>query len=178
MLYILVIILILFLIGLPFLLLFKWIYRSLKPKQNNKIEKEFRFQTDNKTECTLQQNTHKFMEDYQMWKNLTAEEKQIRLMDIEVIFKVGKDMLKKEMIRKGFPAGSKIIDITYFTGLSEFGFTISTFLIQHESGGEIRALTFNIDLARMNILATNNHFYSSGKERYHYLKKEKGLMNI
>lgn len=172
------ILVILFFIGLPFVLLYRWIYSSKKRKSHTIIEKELSFRTDYKTVNEQQQNTYKFMDDYRMWRNLNPEEKQIRLTDIEVIFNEGKDLIKREMIRKGFPPGSKIIDITYFTGLNEFGFTIATFLIQHESGGEIRALTFNIDLAKMNIRATNNHFYSTGKERYHYLKKEKGLMNI
>jgi hypothetical protein len=44
--------------------------------------------------------------------------------------------------------------------------------VQHESGGEIRELTMNIDLKRMEITSNKNHFYSTGKERYDYLKRE------
>lgn len=115
------------------------------------------------------------MENYQQWKFLKPEEKQIRLMDIQVIFSEAKDLIKEEMIRQGFKPGSKIIDISYFTGLNEFGFTIASFLIQHESGGEIRELTLRIDLEKMKVSSQRNTFFRTGKERYHYLKKNKEL---
>lgn len=76
------------------------------------------------------------MEDYRMWKGLSESEKKDRLTDIQVIFDYGKDLITEEMIKKGFQSGSKIIDIKYFSGLSEFGSGIVSFLIQHENGGE------------------------------------------
>ena len=115
------------------------------------------------------------MESWPQWKDLTPEEKQIRLMDIEVIFREAKHLITKVMIDKGFKPGSKIIDITYFTGLNQFGFTIASFLVQHESGGEIRQLTLKIDLGKMDVRVHMNHFYSNGKERYWYLKRDKRL---
>jgi len=117
------------------------------------------------------------MERWNQWKSLSPEEKGVRLMDIEVIFREAKDLMIELMIEKGFKPGSKIIDITYFSGLNEFGFAIASFLVQHETGGEIRQLTMNIDLERMKITSNKNHFYSTGKERYHYLKRNKGLDN-
>ena len=112
------------------------------------------------------------MERWKQWKDLSPEEKGIRLNDIEVIFTEAKDLMKEVMIQKGFKPGTKIIDITYFTGLNEHGFTIASFLVQHEGVGEIRELTMNIDLKRMEITSNKNHFYSTGKERYDYLKRE------
>lgn len=125
----------------------------------------------------VQNFTFKFMEDGKQWKWLSPDEKQIRLMDIEVIFREAKDLIKREMIAQGFKTGSKVIDISYFTGLNENGYALPTFLIQHESGGEIRALSLRIDLARMTISTHMNHFYSNGKERYWYLKRDKKLDN-
>ncbi len=114
-----------------------------------------------------------------MWKGLSDSEGKDRLKDIQVIFDYGKDHITKAMIKKGFQPGSKIIDIKYFTGLNEFGFTIASFLIQHEDGGEIRALSINIDMDKMKFTPTNNHFHSNGKEKYWYLKdKNKDLMKI
>ena len=83
------------------------------------------------------------------------------------------------MIKKGFQPGSKIIDIKYFSGLSEFGSGIISYLIQHESGGEIRSLSINLNMDKMTFIPTNNHYHSNGKEKYWYLKgKEKVLMRI
>ena len=175
---IVLILLFLFLIGLPFYWLFKLIFK--KKKIVNNINSKI---PNNKPEFEPSESIKKtefmFMNDYRMWKNLSQTEKVERLTDIQVIFDYGKDLLKREMIKKGFEPGSKIIDIKYFTGLNEFGHTIATFLIQHENGGEIRALTVNIDMKKMEFTATNNHFFSNGKEKYWYLKeKKKDLMKI
>ena len=117
--------------------------------------------------------TFKFMESFSQWKSLSPEEKQIRLQDIEVIFREAKDLITKALIEKGFKPGSKIIDITSFTGLNEFGFTIASFLVQHQDGGEIRNPSMKIDLKRMDVRIHINQFYSNGKERYWYLKRNK-----
>ena len=114
-----------------------------------------------------------------MRKGLSESEKKDRLTDIQVIFDYGKDLITKEMIKKGFQSGSKIIDIKYFSGLSEFGSGIVSFLIQHENGGEIRELSILLNLKNMEFTATRNGFYSTGKEKYWYLEnKEKSLMQI
>lgn len=178
MLEIILFLLILFLIGLPFY----WLYKLIFKKKKLDTHKESKI-AENKTEIEVSDlianRKFLFMEDYRMWKNLTESQKKERLTDIQVIFDYGKDHITKEMIKKGFQPGSKIIDIKYFTGLNEFGFTIASFLIQHESGGEIRALSINIDMNKMKFTATNNHFYSNGKEKYWYLKdKNKDLMQI
>lgn len=175
---ILLILLILFLVGLPFYWLYKLIF---KKKKINAVKKTTN--PEDKSEFIVSDlianRKFLFMEDYRMWKSLTESEKKERLTDIQVIFDYGKDLITKEMIKKGFQTGSKIIDIKYFTGLNEFGFTIASFLIQHENGGEIRALSINIDMDKMKFTATNNHFYSNGKEKYWYLKdKNKDLMRI
>ncbi len=174
---ILLILLILFFIGLPFYLIYKWIFKKKKGKKTDKqnihkIESQF------EPSELIKKPDYMFMEDYRMWKSLSETEKNERLTDIQVIFDYGKDLIKKEMIKKEFQPGSKIIDIKYFTGLSEHGFTITTFIIQHKDGGEIRALTMNIDLGKMEFKATRNAYFSSGKERYYYLKDRESLMNI
>ena len=172
------ILLILFLIGLPFYWLYKLIF---KKKKLNVIKKTPN--PEDKSEFVVSDlianRKFLFMEDYRMWKSLSESEKKERLTDIQVIFDYGKDLITKEMIKKGFQTGSKIIDIKYFTGLNEFGFTIASFLIQHENGGEIRALSINIDMDKMKFTATNNHFHNNGKEKYWYLKdKNNDLMRI
>lgn len=175
---ILLILLILFLIGLPFYWIYKLIFKRKKVTKNdpyNVVKDKSEFEPSE----LIKKTEFMFMNDYRMWKNLSESEKKERLTDIQVIFDYGKDLIKREMIKKGFEPGSKIIDIKYFTGLNEFGFTIATFLIQHENGGEIRALTINIDMNKMKFTATNNHFFSNGKEKYWYLKdKKKNLMKI
>lgn len=175
---ILLILLILFLIGLPFYWLYKLIFKKKKPEKNQEQKIP-----ENKSEFEITDlitgRKFLFMEDYRMWKRLSDSEKKDRLQDIQVIFDYGKDHITKAMIKKGFQPGSKIIDIKYFTGLNEFGFTIATFLIQHENGGEIRALSININMDKMTFTPTNNHFHSNGKEKYWYLKdKKKDLMKI
>lgn len=175
MLYIFLILIILFIIGLPFVLIFRWLKRKYTQKT---------FSTTKNTlhnlplEIENKEFEYLFMKDYNMWRSLSLEKKKERLMDIEVIFREGKDLIKKEMIKQRFLPGSKIIDIKYFTGLSEHGFTIAGFLIQNEAGGEIRELVINIDLAEMKFVATGNRYHSSGKERYFYLKNRKGLTEI
>jgi len=162
-------------------LVFHWIYkRVFKKKKVNKTENKviFEKQSEFKPSELIKKKDFMFMKDYRMWRSLSEAEKQERLTDIQVIFDYGKDHIKREMIKKDFKPGSKIIDIKYFTGLNEFGFTIITFLIQHEKGGEIRALTINIDLDKMKFTGTNNLFFSTGKEKYHYLKNKKNLMKI
>lgn len=174
---ILLILIILLLIGLPLYWIYKLIFKKKRVYYNDRqyiSEKKSEFEPSN----LIKKNKFLFMDDYRMWKSLSESEKKERLTDIQVIFDYGKDHIKREMIKKGFKPGSKIIDIKYFTGLNEFGFTIITFLIQHENGEEIRALTINIDLDKMKFTATNNRFYSTGKEKYHYLKNKKNLMNI
>lgn len=170
----------LFIIGLPFVLIYKLIISRKKLKIDNKLKK---INIELEHIANLEKNESEnekfsFMKDYQMWIKLTKKEKEERLTDIDVILKEGNDGIKKEMIQQGFPIGSKIIDISYFTGLSEHGTTITHFIIQHEKGGEIRELGINIDLADNKFVTTSNRYKSSGKERYHYLKKEKGLINI
>lgn len=172
------ILLILFLIGLPFY----WLYKLIFKKKKININKEPRIaknKSETKDSDSIAERKFLFMEDYRMWKGLSDSEKKDRLKDIQVIFDYGKDHITKAMIKKGFQPGSKIIDIKYFTGLNEFGFTIASFLIQHEDGGEIRALSINIDMDKMKFTPTNNHFHSNGKEKYWYLKdKNKDLMKI
>lgn len=159
----------------PFIILFKWINKTFLKKdkylQRNKIVNYSSNDFDKKIEYT-------FMNDYRMWKNLTNEEKESRMKDLEVIFQVGKEHIKKEMITQGFLPGSKIIDIKYFCGLSEHGFTIAGFLIQNENGGEIRELVLDIDLAKMNFRTSRNIYHSSGKEKYYYLKNDNSLVKI
>lgn len=171
------ILLILFLIGLPFYWLYKLIFKKKKLNDIKKIpnpEDKSEFMVSD----LIANRQFLFMEDYRMWKSLSESEKKERLTDIQVIFDYGKDLITKEMIKKGFQTGSKIIDIKYFTGLNEFGFTIASFLIQHENGGEIRALSINIDMDKMKFTATNNYFHSNGKDKYWYLKdKNKELWN-
>mgnify|MGYP000088390764 FL=1 len=173
----LIIILILFFISLPFYWLYKWIFKKKKDNQTNvqyTSEKKVEFEPSE----LIKKTDFMFMKDYRMWRSLSEDKKKERLTDIQVIFDYGKDLIKREMIKKDFKPGSKIIDIKYFTGLNEFGFTITTFLIQHENGGEIRALTININLDKMVFKATRNAFFSTGKEKYHYLKNKKNLMKI
>ena len=175
---ILLILLILFLIGLPFY----WFYKLIFKKKKTEISKEQeipKIKPEFEASNLITSRKFLFMEDYRMWKNLTESEKKERLTDIQVIFDYGKDHITKEMIKKGFKAGSKIIDIKYFSGLSEFGSGIISFLIQHEEGGEIRELSIRINLKDMKFIATRNAFYSNGKEKYWYLKdKNKDLMKI
>ena len=167
-----------FLIGLPFY----WLYKLIIKKKKIDINKEPKV-AENKSETKIidlnSERKYLFMEDYKMWKGLSISEKEDRLTDIQVIFDYGKDLITKEMIKKGFQSGSKIIDIKYFSGLSEFGSGIISFLIQHEEGGEIRELTIRLNLKDMEFIATRNSFYSNGKEKYWYLKdKNKDLMKI
>lgn len=176
---ILLILLILCFIGLPLY----WIYKLIfKKKKNIKTDKQNvqKKESDSEFEPSelIKKTDFMFMEDYRMWKNLSESEKKERLTDIQVIFDYGKDHITREMIKKEFQPGSKIIDIKYFTGLSEHGFTITTFIIQHKDGGEIRALTMNIDLKKMEFKATRNAYFSSGKEKYYYLKDRESLMKI
>src|SRR5690606_15047697 len=168
------ILIILFLIGLPLHRMSKKEKTEMsKEQETQKIKSQFEISS------LIANRKFLFMEDYRMWKSLTEPERKERLTDIQVIFDHGKDLLTKEMIKQGFQTGSKIIDIKYFTGLNEFGFTITSFLIQHENGGEIRALTVNIDMDKMIFTATNNRFHSNGKEKYWYLKDmNKDLMQI
>ena len=130
---ILLILLILFFIGVPFY----WVYKIVINKKNIKTDKlkDEKKETENASIHSelIKTTDFMFMEDYRMWKDLSVSQKKERLTDIQVIFDYGKDHLKKEMIKKGFEPGTKIIDIKYFTGLNEFGFTIATFLIQHEN---------------------------------------------
>ncbi len=175
---ILLILLILFLIGLPFYWFYKLIFKKKKLDSNEK-QRIHESKSENDVSNLITNRKFLFMDDYRMWKSLSESEKKERLNDIQVIFDYGKDHITKAMIKKGFQPGSKIIDIKYFTGLNEFGFTIASFLIQHENGGEIRALSINIDMDKMKFTPTNNHFYSNGKEKYWYLKnKNKDLMKI
>lgn len=162
-----------FLICLPLY----WIYKLIINLKQKKTTQQFE-ENDQINIKSTNHHVFMFMDDYRMWKNLTEEDKKIRLMDLDVILKEGKDELKNEMIRQGFQVGSKIIDVKYFTGLTEHGFTITGFLIQHENGGEIRELTINIDLAQMKFHTTRNSYFNSGRERYYYLKKRKGLVEI
>jgi len=173
-----IILLTLFLIGLPFY----WLYKLIFKKKKITVSKEQK-NTLNKSETKVSDlfvnRKFLFMEDYNMWKGLTESEKKDRLTDIQVIFDYGKDLITKEMIKKGFLSGSKIIDIKYFSGLSEFGSAIVSFLIQHEERGEIRALSIRVDLKKMEFIASNSSFHSTGKEKYWYLRdKEKDLMKI
>ena len=167
-----------FLIGLPFY----WLYKLIFKKKKINVSKELEIaknESEVENSDLIAERKYLFMEDYRMWKGLSDSEKKERLQDIQVIFDYGKDHITKAMIKKGFQPGSKIIDIKYFTGLNEFGFTIASFLIQHENGGEIRALSINIDMDKMEFTPTNNHFYSNGKEKYWYLKdKNKDIMKI
>lgn len=163
-----------FVIGLPIVLIFRWLKKKLSKTGNNSLA-----ELDNiETNISADKPKFKFMDDYQMWLSKTEVEKEFLLKDIEVIFEESSDLIKKEMIKQSFTPGSKIIDISYFSGLSEFGSGIITFLIQHENGGEIRSLSINIDLEKMKLVATSNLFHSTGKERYYYLKKNKGLVKI
>ena len=167
-----------FLIGLPFYWLYKLIFKK-KKIDINKEPKVAENKSETKITDLISQRKYLFMEDYKMWKGLSISEKKDRLTDIQVIFDYGKDLITKEMIKKGFQSGSKIIDIKYFSGLSEFGSGIISFLIQHEEGGEIRELTIRLNLKDMEFIATRNSFYSNGKEKYWYLKdKNKDLMKI
>ena len=175
MLYIFLILIFLFLFGLPFVLIFRWLKRKYAKKTFSASENT---QPNLPIEYQNNEFEYMFMKDFAMWKNLSLEKKQERLMDIDVIFREGKELIKKEMIKQGFLPGSKIIDIKYFTGLSEHGFTITGFLIQNEAGGEIRELVININLAEMKFVATGNRYHSSGKERYFYLKNRKDLAEI
>jgi hypothetical protein len=155
-------------------LIYRWLKRKLgeKPVVTSKnLQYNLPVETQNK------EFEYTFMKD-NTWKILSLEKKKEWLMDIEVIFREGKYFIKKEMIKQGFQPGSKIIDINYFTGLSEHGFTITGFLIQSEAGGEIRELVINIDLAEMKFVATRNRYHSSGQERYFYLKNRKGLVEV
>ncbi len=172
------ILLILFLIGLPFY----WLYKLIFKKKKTEVSKKTKI-AENKPETKISdliaERKYLFMEDYKMWKGLSESDKKDRLTDIQVIFDYGKDLITKEMIKKGFQSGSKIIDIKYFSGLSEFGSGIISFLIQHEEGGEIRELSIRINLKDMEFIANRNAFYSNGKEKYWYLKdKDKALMKI
>src|SRR5690554_6851342 len=126
-----------FLIGLPFYWLYKLIFKK-KKIDINKEPKVAENKSETKITDLISQRKYLFMEDYKMWKGLSISEKKDRLTDIQVIFDYGKDLITKEMIKKGFQSGSKIIDIKYFSGLSEFGSGIISFLIQHEEGGDIR----------------------------------------
>jgi len=173
---ILFILIILLIIGLPFALVYRLIIK-LYIKKNPKKDIE-NFQSNFKFEKTNLITEYAFMKDYRMWINLTEEERKERLIDIEVIFTEAKDLLKKEMINQGFTKGSKVIDIKYFTGLSEYGHTIIGFLIQNQNGGEIRELTVQINLEKMKLNTVGNSYHSSGKERYFYLKNRKGLVEI
>ncbi|TXD48111.1 hypothetical protein [Polaribacter sp. IC063] len=167
-----------FLIGLPFYWLYKLIFKK-KKIDVNKEPKIAENKSETKVSDLIAERKYLFMEDYKMWKGLSESEKKDRLTDIQVIFDYGKDLITKEMIKKGFQSGSKIIDIKYFSGLSEFGSGIVSFLIQHEEGGEIRELSIRINLKDMEFIATRNGFYSNGKEKYWYLKdKNKDLMKI
>ena len=71
---------------------------------------------------------------------------------------------------------TKIIDVKYFSGLTEHGFTIIGFLLQHEEGGEIRDVTMEINLAKMEFVIKRNSYFSSGKEPYYYLKKGNSII--
>ena len=173
-----------FIVGLPFVLIYRWIKNSKKRKIASNLKK---IDTDiNLLDILItglekvqsENEKFSFMKDYQMWQNLSEEEKKERLMDIDIILKEGNEGIKKEMIKQGFPIGSKIIDINYFSGLSEHGTAIIGFIIQHETGGEIREVSINIDLAKMEFTTTRNSYKSSGKERYYYLKKRKGLIKV
>lgn len=174
---ILIILLILFFIGLPFYWIYKWIFKK-KEASKTKEHSVPHIKPEFEPSELIKKTEFMFMDDYRMWKSLSKTEKEERLSDIQVILDYGKDHITREMIKKGFEPGSKIIDIKYFTGLSEHGFTITTFIIQHENGGEIRALTMNIDLKKMEFKATRNAYFSSGKERYYYLKDRQNLMKI
>jgi hypothetical protein len=174
MIYLIFILFFLFLIGSPFVLIFHWLQR----KNKKTITTPFINSEDSVLSESHNAIKYSFMEDYKMWKDLSLDEKKVRLMDIDVIFREGKDSIKKEMIKQGFTPGSKIIDINYFTGLSEHGFTITGFLIQNEAGGEIRELVININLEKMEFIATRNLYHSSGQERYYYLKNRKGLIEV
>jgi hypothetical protein len=172
------ILLILFLIGLPFYWLYKLIFKKKKIEVSKK-SKAAENKSETKISDLIAERKYLFMEDYKMWKGLSESEKKDRLTDIQVIFDYGKDLITKEMIKKEFQSGSKITDIKYFSGLSEFGSGIISFLIQHEEGGEIRELSLRINLKDMEFIATGNAFYSNGKEKYRYLKdKNKDLMKI
>ena len=105
-----------------------------KKKKVNKTDKQIIPEKKSEFEPSnlIKKSEFLFMDSHRMWKNLSESGKKERLTDIQVIFDYGKDHIKKEMIKKGFEPGSKIFDISYFTGLSEFGTTITTFLIQHE----------------------------------------------
>ncbi|QQY81620.1 hypothetical protein JJL45_11875 [Tamlana sp. s12] len=167
-----------FLIGLPFYWLYKFIFKKKKIDIINEA-KIAEINSETKIQDSISERKYLFMEDYKMWKGLSISEKKDRLTDIQVIFDYGKELITKEMIKKGFQSGSKIIDIKYFSGLSEFGSGIISFLIQHEEGGEIRELSIRLNLKDMEFIATRNSFYSNGKEKYWYLKdKNKDLMKI
>ena len=158
--------------------LYKLIFKSGKSKTNHQNEDHSKTKHVGHVNSFANQQ-FKFMEDYRMWKNLSVNEKNSRLTDIKVIFDYGKEHIKKAMIKKGFKSGSKIIDISYFCGLNEFGSAIIHFLIQHENGGEIRELSININMDKMEFIPTCNLFYSNGKEKYWYLKgKNKDIMNL
>jgi hypothetical protein len=163
-----------FFLGLPFVLLFRWLKRKNKKKT---VVTSKNLQYNLPVENQNNEVGYTFMND-NTWKILSVEKKKEWLMDIEVIFREGKQLIKKEMIKQGFLPGSKIIDISYFTGLSEWGTTITHFLIQNEAGGEIRELSINIDLAEMKFVASGNRYYSSGQERYFYLKNRKALVEV
>lgn len=165
----------LLIVGLPFVLLYKWINKKKNPEKKEEIENSHINLLINSDDEQVQ---YSFMKDYKMWKNLSIKERKERLEDIDVVFREGKNSIKKEMISQGFKPGSKIIDIKYFSGLTEHGFTIIGLLIQNEVGGEIRELVLDIDLAKMDFRTSRNLYHSSGKERYYYLKNRKDLMQL
>ena len=145
--------------------------KNLKPNSNTNSQKsQFNNHQPNQLPNYL------FMKDNSLWVFKKEEQKKILLQDLEVLLEHGKEGIKKALIENGFEPGTKIIDIKRFTGLSEHGFTITTFLVQNENGGEIRAVSINIDLGKMTFKVTMNNYFSSGKEPYFYLKKEKGIV--
>lgn len=160
-----------FLIGLPIYWLFKLVFKkkTINFSKDPEIEE---IKVENKFSDLIAEPKFLFMEDHRMWIGLSESEKKDRLTDIKVIFDYGKDLITKEMIKKGFQSGSKIIDIKYFSGLSEFASGIVSYLIQHKEGGEIRELAIRINLKDMEFIATSNRFHSTGKEKYWYLKNK------
>ena len=182
---ILVFLLISFFIGYLLILLFKLLFKKQKSKKvasnpDNRIEKnqenEVRFEKID----SIRGRSFLFMD--RLYNMKTSEtEKQEHLTDLKVIFEHGKDLLKREMIKSGFKAGSKIIDVKKFEGLDENGRTVITVLIQHENGGEIRSLQVGLNLDKMTSWTHefSNQYHSNGKEKYWYLENKKaGLMKI
>lgn len=167
---ILIVLFVLFLIGLPFVLVYRWI--SSKSKNRVDTSKVHNGESD-----ILNKAFFSFMKKIDFRLGLNEEKKQEILVDLGVLLNEGYDLIKKELIIQGFPKGTKIIDITYFDGLSEHGFTITTFLVQSVLGSEIREVTMNINLSELTTETTGNDYFSSGKEKYYYLKREEGLSN-